>query len=366
MPYQFRSSSDQTLLLATEGNRQVLYDLTLPNRTKSLEIDRSWRVNFARWGREQNWIYLTQAHHSSQTSTQIKQLNFDLMTISEYSVDPILRESQIVGTTKQQELVLYANQGLHGLTRLPSHPTHPKKAGSIVNWSFNISDKSPKITRVSDEIDSLKPIQERRPTFLYLSGPHRKYTFGLEEGFFQHCVVGYLSALAESEHINVFLHNESVKDSSPLFGYEALGQLVKQVQILTHGAPIVLCSSSLGVLSLLQLLHYSSDIAGAVLINPVYQLKSIGTVKQLSDEVADSFVDSEEVARHIKSKILIFHSASDSVVPYQATSKFLEQIPDSCFKRYITLYDEDHVITNYDSWNTIYHETKRFLKSEIA
>ncbi|CDG21950.1 protein of unknown function [Xenorhabdus poinarii G6] len=193
---------------------------------------------------------------------------------------------------------------------------------------------------------------------VYYPGVHKLAMSGMQPNMFQECICrlftknksknyqGMILNLPSSfSSVNSFELNKEINED------DYLSSVITELNEIGFNK-VVLCSGSLGGLSILNFLHNTNSSIPAIIINPVYDFNVL----------KHSLINNENIISELFSKIdtdiLIIHSKEDEVTPWEHSKYFTDA---SVKRKLYTLENDNHIFKQSYSWERCNIEIDKFI-----
>lgn len=146
-------------------------------------------------------------------------------------------------------------------------------------------------------------------------------------------------------YVNNFGVNKEINEDDYLNG------VIKELHEVGFNK-IVLCSGSLGSLSILKFLHNTNSSIPTILINPVYDYNV------LNKSLIENEIITNKLFLNIDTDMLIIHSKEDEVTPWEHSKSFTDE---SVKRKLYTLENDNHIFKRSYSWECCNIEISKFI-----
>ncbi|OKP02829.1 hypothetical protein [Xenorhabdus thuongxuanensis] len=193
---------------------------------------------------------------------------------------------------------------------------------------------------------------------VYYPGAHKLAMSGMQPNMFQECICRLLTKDKSKSYqgiiinlpssfnsVNNFELNKEINEDNYLSG------VITELNEIGFNK-IVLCSGSLGGLSILNFLRNTNSSIPAILINPVYDYNI------LKKSLIKNKTRISELFSKIDTDILIIHSKEDEVTPWEHSKSFTDA---SVKRKLYTLENDDHIFKRSYNWECCNIEIEKFI-----
>jgi dipeptidyl aminopeptidase/acylaminoacyl peptidase len=209
---------------------------------------------------------------------------------------------------------------------------------------------------------------------VYVAGPHRRFVNGLQSTFFHHALVSLLARFAASGYTAVCLNppgsmgrGRSHREHERPWSVTTQEALAARIQALRCRGVyrIGVVTGSLGAVPTLHFLR-THPVAGAVLVSPVYHcdIAALARWQHLFDDAARE-TSPEELARQIRTPLLIVHGLRDEMAAAEHSSRFVAHLPADVPCDYNTRTEEGHIFAQQTTWEETLVASSRFLRERL-
>ncbi|CDG18139.1 alpha/beta hydrolase [Xenorhabdus doucetiae] len=193
---------------------------------------------------------------------------------------------------------------------------------------------------------------------IYYPGAHKLAMSGMQPNMFQECICRLFTKDNSKDYQGVIINLPSSFSSENNFEInkdinedDYLRGVITELHEIGFNK-IVLCSGSLGSLSILKFLHNTNSSIPTILINPVYDYNVL----------KESLIKNEAIINKLFAKIdtdmLIIHSKEDEVTPWEHSKSFTDA---SVKRKLYTLENDNHIFRRSDSWEYCNIEIDKFI-----
>ncbi|WP_237386315.1 alpha/beta hydrolase family protein [Xenorhabdus sp. Sc-CR9] len=193
---------------------------------------------------------------------------------------------------------------------------------------------------------------------IYYPGPHKLAMSGMQPNMFQECICRLLTQNKSKHYQSVIINLpgsfgsvNNVETNKEFNEDDYLNGIITELYEVGFNK-IVLCSGSLGGLSILKFLHNTNSSIPAILINPVYDYSVLKKSLIRNENIIS------ELFTKIDTDILIIHSKEDEVTPWEHSKSFTDA---SVKRKLYTLENDNHIFTRSYSWECCNIEIDKFI-----
>ncbi|MEQ1977097.1 hypothetical protein [Xenorhabdus sp. SGI240] len=193
---------------------------------------------------------------------------------------------------------------------------------------------------------------------IYYPGTHKLAMSGMQPNMFQECICRLFTKDKSKIYQGVIINTPGSFGSVNNFGVnkeinedDYLNGVIEELHEIGFNK-IVLCSGSLGGLSILKFLHNTNSSIPTILINPVYDYNV------LNKTLIENEIIINELFSKIDTDILIIHSKEDEVTPWEHSKYFTD---GSVKRKLYTLENDNHIFKRSYSWECCNIEIGKFI-----